>query len=122
MADNLLRLTEAKMDFNNELDFLAPNDIRVRGTRMGIESILHEYLQGQTPVQIVRKYPTLTLAQVHTTIAYYLENKTLVDTYLSRWQRAAQLARVRQSRSPSVGIARLHALKHGSSPGTNGHK
>lgn len=104
------------MDFSSNLDFLAPNDIRVRGSRIGIETVLHEYLHGQTPESIVRKYPTLTLSQVHATIWYYLENKNIADAYLAAWDREGKVARERQDRSPSAAIARLRAVKHRGSP------
>ena len=105
------------MDFSNHLDFLAPNDIRVHGTRIGIETILHEYLHGQDSMDIVHKYPSLTPAQVHATIAYYFENQESTDAYLSERFEEERLAREEQDRNPSPEVARLRALKH---RGTNG--
>ncbi len=54
---------------------LAPNDIRVKGTRVGIETILydHEHL-GLSPEEIALRYPTLSLEAVYATLTYYLTN------------------------------------------------
>lgn len=32
------------MNLNNYFDFLAPDDIRIKGHRIGIETVLYEYL------------------------------------------------------------------------------
>ncbi len=46
-------------------DFFAADDIRIKGTRVGIETILDEYLNAMSPEQIAVRYPTLTLEQVY---------------------------------------------------------
>lgn len=39
---------------------LAPDDIRLKGSRIGIESILYEYIhRGQTPEAITGRCPSL---------------------------------------------------------------
>ena len=43
-------------------DFLAPNDIRLKGHRIGIETILFDYLElGLFAEDIAVRYPTLSL-------------------------------------------------------------
>ena len=38
------------MQIEDYFDFLAPDDIRVKGTRIGVESILYEHIhRGQPP-------------------------------------------------------------------------
>ena len=38
------------MQLEDYFDFLAPNDIRLKGSRIGIESVLYEYIhRGKTP-------------------------------------------------------------------------
>jgi len=67
---------------------LAPDDIRIRGTRIGIESILYEYFhRAQTPEDIASRFHTVTLEQVYATIVYYLHNRDVVNLYLADWQR-----------------------------------
>ncbi len=59
------------MRLEDYFDFLAPNDIRVKGTRVGIETILSDYLDlGLFPEDIVLRYPTLSLEAVYATITY----------------------------------------------------
>ncbi len=56
------------MQLEDYFDFLAPNDIRVKGTRVGIETILWDYLDlGLFPEQIAARYRTLSLEQVYAT-------------------------------------------------------
>ncbi len=48
------------MQLEDYFDFLAPNDIRIKGTRVGIESILYEYIHRQlSPEEIVPKFRTV---------------------------------------------------------------
>lgn len=61
--------------------------LRIAGTRVGLEPIVAHLQEGQTPEQIARSFPTVTLAQVYGAIAYYLENKQLIDDYMTESQR-----------------------------------
>ena len=41
-------------------DFQRSGDIRIKGHRIGIESILHEYIQhAKTPEEIAARFPTV---------------------------------------------------------------
>ena len=45
-------------------NFLTPDDIRLKGTRIGIETILYEYIDRScAPEEIAQTYPSLTLEQ-----------------------------------------------------------
>jgi uncharacterized protein (DUF433 family) len=62
--------------------------IRIAGTRVGIEYVLREYLQGAGPEEMALRFPTLTLEQVHATITYFLAHREEVGAHLRRvWQR-----------------------------------
>jgi uncharacterized protein (DUF433 family) len=67
-------------------DFQSDRDIRLKGTRVGIETVLLDYLDEKiTAEQIAVRYPALTLEQVYATLLYYLyylHNKTRMDAYL----------------------------------------
>ncbi len=65
-------------------DFLSPNDIRIKGHRIGIDNVIDYYLQGLNPEQIQDHFPSLSLGQIYATITYYLYNKEEIDTYCSR--------------------------------------
>ena len=59
------------MQLEDYFDFQAPLDIRVKGTRVGIETILWDYLElGLFAEQIATRYPTLSLEQVYATLTY----------------------------------------------------
>ena len=61
-------------------NFLTPGDIRLKGSRIGIETILYEYIYSDhTPEEIAQIYTSLTLEQVYATILYYLQNKEVVS-------------------------------------------
>jgi uncharacterized protein (DUF433 family) len=74
------------MQLEDYFDFLAPNDIRIKGHRIGIETILYDYIhRSRTPEEIQRDYSTLSLEQVYATILYYLHDKEAVGKYLADW-------------------------------------
>lgn len=56
--------------------------IRIKGTRVLLELIIHAYYQGETPEGIVESYPTLKTGDVYAIIAYYLEHHNEVDAYV----------------------------------------
>ena len=72
--------------FDDYFEVLGPDTILVRGTRVGIETILDDYLAGASPEEIAARYRTLTLEQVYATITYYLHNRSEIDAYLQRWR------------------------------------
>lgn len=96
----------------NYFDFLAEDDIRIKGTRIGIESVLYEYIhRDQTPEEIARRFPTVTLEQVYATILYYLHNRAVVDAYIADWLEWSRQVREEQERNPPPFVLRLRALK-----------
>lgn len=62
---------------------------RVVDTRVSLDSVIHDFWNGAAPEEICQDFPTLTLAQVYSVIAYYLTHRDQVDTYLKEQQRAA---------------------------------
>ena len=91
--------------------FLAEDDIRVKGTRVGIETILYEYIyNSKTPVVIADHYYTLTLEQVYATILYYLQNQEEVGAYLDDYLKYCQTAREEYEKDPPPGVIRLREL------------
>jgi uncharacterized protein (DUF433 family) len=92
------------MQLEDYFDFITADEIRLRGTRIGIEVILSEYLAGILPEEIALNYPPLTLEHVHASITYYLGNRTHLNQYLDRGiaRGAAALKRQRDSNSELV--------------------
>ena len=92
--------------------FLAENDIRVKGTRVGIETILDEYIYNSRPPEVIADhyYYSLTVEQVYATILYYLQNQEKVGTYLEDYLKYCQTAREEYEKNPPPGAARLREL------------
>jgi hypothetical protein len=49
------------VELENYFDFINEEAIRIKGTRVGIETVVRDYLHGASPEEIVLHYPTLTL-------------------------------------------------------------
>lgn len=100
------------MQLENYFDFLSPNDIRIAGTRIGIETVLYDYIYGsQSPEAIATKYPSLSLEQVYAALLYYLGNRPQVEEYLTDWFAHGQKMRVEQEENIPPVIARLRQLR-----------
>ena len=95
------------MHIEDYFDFVSSEEIRLKGTRVGIEAVLAEYLAGGLPEEIVLNYPPLTLEQVHATITYYLGHSSVVDQYLERRASLGDVARERQRQTGSPLLERL---------------
>ena len=93
-------------------NFLTPDDIRLKGTRIGIETILYEYIdRGLAPEEIAQTYPSLTLEQVYATILYYLQNKETISNYLKNWIEHGHRMREQQRLNPPPASEKLRQLR-----------
>ena len=94
-------------------DFLNPDDIRIKGHRIGIDNVIDYYLQGCNPEEIQDHFPTLSLEQIYATITYYLHKKKEIDEYRSRlnsWrEKRYQESLTRES---AAIVQRMRALKN----------
>lgn len=99
------------MQLEDYFDFLRPDDIRVKGTRVGIETILYDFIhRNESPDAIAAEYPSLTLEQIYATITYYLHNKETVGRYLADWMDYGDRMREEQHRNPTPVMLRLRRL------------
>jgi len=86
------------MRLEDYFEFVNDKAILVKGTRVGLEVILRDYLEGASPEEIMLRYPTLTLEQVHAAITFYLHNKDEIDRYLKRcWQEGEEAWKSQQA-------------------------
>lgn len=93
-------------------NFLAPDDIRVKVTRIGIETILFDYVyRDRTVEEIAQSYSSLTLEQVYATILYYLHNREILSQYLADWVKHGEQMRKEQQLNPSPVREKLRRLK-----------
>ena len=100
------------MELENYFDKLAADDIRLKGTRIGIEHILYQYIhRGQTAEAIAEQFRTVTLEQVYATILYYLQNQEAIAAYLSDWLVWSHQMREEQRKNPPPFIEKLRQFK-----------
>lgn len=100
------------MQLEDYFNFLRPDDIRLKGTRIGIETILYDFIhRARTPEEIAQTYPSLTLEQVYATILYYLHNKEEVSKYLADWLEWGHQQRKAQELNPPPVVVKLMKLK-----------
>jgi len=100
------------MHLEDYFDFLAADDIRIKGSRIGIESVLYEYIYREhSPEAIHNRFPSLSLEQIYATILYYLHNPQEVETYIADWLQWGQQVRKEQALNPPPVVVRLKALK-----------
>ncbi len=95
------------MQLEEDLDSISPDDIRVRGHRIGIETILLDYLNGASPEEICCRYRTLSLEEVFATITYYWHRQEEVDAYLKRHLAYCSAAEKRYYEHPRSEVIRL---------------
>ena len=85
--------------------------LRVTGTRVLLERIVHAFEDGATPEAIVQSYDTLQLADVYAVLTWYLRHQAEVEDYLR--QRAEEAEAIRQrieSQQPDRAALRAHLL------------
>ena len=67
----------------------------VAGTRIALSSIVHAFLAGESPDEILRSFPLAgPLVKIYGAITFYLENTEKVEAYLKdidrRWEALRQ--------------------------------
>lgn len=100
------------MQLEDYFNFLSTNDIRLKNSRIGIETILSEYIyRDRTPEKIAQIYSTLTLEKVYATILYYLHNRETVSKYMANWLEYCLKFAREQDENPSEYILKLRQMK-----------
>ena len=64
--------------------------IRIGSSRVTLDSLLATYHNGSTPEEIAIQYSVLRLEDIYSTIAYYLNNRQEIDTYLEKRNQQVQ--------------------------------
>lgn len=100
------------MELEQYFTFLDKDDIRIKGTRVGIETVIEDYLTNASPEEIAARYRTLTLEQVYATITYYWHNQKEIDAYLARLHAYSDAAYQEQQQNPPPVVHRLRTLKY----------
>ncbi len=75
--------------------------IRVKGSRVSLDSIIHHFKLGATAEQIVQSFPSLSLGDVYSSIAYYLTHRPEIEEYLQQQEAAANALQEQLESNPS---------------------
>ncbi len=93
------------MQLEQYFDFLGPDDIRIKGHRIGIDDILAYYREGYAAEEIAAQFDSLTLEQIYATITYYLHHRVEVDAYLARIEAIREKSQRNQDAQPLPSVA-----------------
>lgn len=67
--------------------------IRVKGSRVTLDTIVGRMQVGDTPEEIHEGFPTVTLTQINTILDWYLNNQAEADEYLQEGEAEAERIR-----------------------------
>ena len=81
---SLQALADEALTVSVPVEHLPYGIIRIAGTRIPLERVIHEFNQGETPERIVRNFDTLNVADVYAIISFYLKHREAVDAYVER--------------------------------------
>jgi uncharacterized protein (DUF433 family) len=98
------------MELKDYFDFLSPDDIRIKGHRIGIDTVLELFLNGYTPEEIAALYPDLNPEKIYATITYYFHARTTIEAYLQRLRQWREQRYQEWAANPSPLIQRLKQL------------
>jgi uncharacterized protein (DUF433 family) len=77
-------------------------DARIAGTRMKVtDLVLDKLAHGSSPEQMAQQFPPLTLAQIHSALAYYYDHLPELDAQIECDQRMVEGLRARAHPGPS---------------------
>ncbi len=71
---------------------------RVGGTRVTLDSVIAVFKHGSTPEEIAGSFPTLSLADIYSVLAYYLQHRRDVEDYLGKREQEAEVIRTEAER------------------------
>lgn len=99
------------MQLESYFEFLNENDIRIKGHRLGIDTVLEPFLNGFAPETIAQDYPELSLEQIYATITYYFHRQAEVEAYLQRLHQWRQQRYEASLQNPSPIAERIRKIK-----------
>ena len=67
--------------------------VRVAGTRVTLDTVVHAFRDGATAEEISQQYPSLALADIYSVLGYYLRHQMEINAYLSARAEAGDAAR-----------------------------
>ena len=82
---------------------------RIAGTRVSLDSIVYDFLNGLSPESIADNFDGLTLEKVYGAITYYLAHRSEVDAHLQRNRAKFDALRLQARRSHPLLYEKLEA-------------
>ena len=79
--------------------------ITVKGSRIGLNDIVGLYNDGYSAEMIGCEFDTVSLAEIHKVIAFYLENKEAVDAYMR--EEEAECEKLQATTPPGITLVEL---------------
>src|SRR5438552_10845510 len=58
--------------------------LKVGDTRVSLDAVVYAFNNGADAAEIQRDYDSMSLAEVHAAIAYYLHNIAKIDSYIAK--------------------------------------
>lgn len=79
--------------------------VRIGNTRVMLERVVYAFDDGASAEEIAARFPALTLADVHASLAYILRHRAAIDAYMKEVEaKAADAHRMMEERSPQQGL------------------
>ena len=75
---------------------------RVADTRISLDSVVTDFLNGLSAESIVENFPSLTLEQVFGALAFYLGNRDEIDEYLKQGRADFEAQRLKSREDNAV--------------------
>jgi uncharacterized protein (DUF433 family) len=85
--------------------------LRIRGSRVSLDSVVNGYLEGQQVETIAMDFPSLTYEQIHGAIAFYLHNRDALQEYFKAQEARWEELRLRSEVENGPLLARLRAAR-----------
>ena len=76
--------------------------IHLVGHRIGLRHVVELYNDDYSPEMLHNHFPTVPLALVHKTIAFYLENRAEADAYIRQSREALDRQTAESQQSPDA--------------------
>ncbi len=81
------------------------------GSRVSLDSVVYQFLQGESPEAIVQAFPSLSLECVYGGITFYLAHRPKIDAYFEKAEaRFKELATASRNANPLL-YAKLEAAR-----------
>jgi uncharacterized protein (DUF433 family) len=79
--------------------------IRIAGSRVALESVIHHFKLGASPEDIAQLFPSLELADIYAVVAYYLNHRRTLEEYIRQQEVAGDAVQAEIEGQPAYQAA-----------------